>query len=245
MNKYIRIDENNIVIDKLEVAGTLNFPFIKVDNFLDDEAGKVVVYENNTLQHKVDNRGKTIYSTTDKTESKVDYLGDIKLGFTLIEPNEFDEWNSKNKKWVENTAKKTEAKAINKILSIENHIYKYYPKKKQDQDRVWESSFTTKLKAGGIENLEQVIVSSAKSINSGSEFENVVTDFILSLSDEIINNFYGKTKDEKIGYIQSMFSKLLKIAIKTEWAEMCIISGKKAISSGSELSFPEYPFNKE
>lgn len=48
-----------------------------------------------------DNRGKTIYNTTTKESKKVDYLGEIESGWTLIEPtSEFDEWDGAA--WVKN-----------------------------------------------------------------------------------------------------------------------------------------------
>lgn len=41
-----------------------------------------------------DNRGKTAYSTIDQTDSKIDYIGPIKFGFTELKPNSiFDTWN--------------------------------------------------------------------------------------------------------------------------------------------------------
>ena len=37
--------------------------------------------------------GKTSYSTTNKTPTVVDYYGEIKVGYTLLEPKNFDSWN--------------------------------------------------------------------------------------------------------------------------------------------------------
>ena len=45
-----------------------------------------------------DNRNKTVYSTTTKEASIVDYLGAIKDGFTLLVPTEFDRWE--NNSWI-------------------------------------------------------------------------------------------------------------------------------------------------
>ena len=54
-----------------------------------------------------DNRGKTVYNTTDRAPVTVDYIGTIQDGFTLLIPTtEFDEWDGK--KWKENPAKKRE-----------------------------------------------------------------------------------------------------------------------------------------
>jgi len=62
--------------------------------------------ENKKWEYQEDNRDKTVYSTKDKTSSKVDYLGSIKEGFTLLKPNdEFDKWNGSS--WeVDKQAKK-------------------------------------------------------------------------------------------------------------------------------------------
>jgi len=45
-----------------------------------------------------DHRGKTVYNTETKESVKIDYLGEIKAGFTLLEPFQFSKWDGK--KWV-------------------------------------------------------------------------------------------------------------------------------------------------
>ena len=45
-----------------------------------------------------DHRGKTVYNIDTKESDKVDYLGEIKEGFTPLEPFQFSKWNGK--KWV-------------------------------------------------------------------------------------------------------------------------------------------------
>ena len=45
-----------------------------------------------------DNREKTAYNIETKEAVNIDYLGEIKEGFTLLEPFEFCKWNGK--KWV-------------------------------------------------------------------------------------------------------------------------------------------------
>lgn len=45
-----------------------------------------------------DHRGKTVYNTETKESFKIDYLGEIKAGFTLLEPFQFSKWNGE--KWV-------------------------------------------------------------------------------------------------------------------------------------------------
>lgn len=48
-----------------------------------------------------DHRGKKQYNTTNKVESAVDYIGDIKDGFSLqIPPHEFCVWSQQSKAWI-------------------------------------------------------------------------------------------------------------------------------------------------
>lgn len=72
---------------------TIKEPLVNEENF--------VICFNETKQeweYIEDNRGKTIYSTTTKEVSMVDYLGTIKEGFTLLVPTEFDKWE--NNSWI-------------------------------------------------------------------------------------------------------------------------------------------------
>lgn len=48
--------------------------------------------------HIEDNRGKNAYNIETKETVKIDYLGPIKSGFTLLEPFDFCKWNGE--KWV-------------------------------------------------------------------------------------------------------------------------------------------------
>ena len=45
-----------------------------------------------------DHRDKTVYNIETQESSKVDYLGPIKEGFTMMEPSQFSKWNGE--KWV-------------------------------------------------------------------------------------------------------------------------------------------------
>lgn len=45
-----------------------------------------------------DHRGKTVYNIETQESSKVDYLGPINEGVTLMEPSQFSKWDGK--KWV-------------------------------------------------------------------------------------------------------------------------------------------------
>ena len=78
-----------------------------------------------------DNRGMIIYDTGTKQESKVDYLGAIKSGFTKIKPTEFDVWDTKTNAWVIDTVAEQEAQkqsinnAIQNLLDTTAQKYRY------------------------------------------------------------------------------------------------------------------------
>ncbi len=49
--------------------------------------------------HVADHRGKTAYHTETRQATEIDYIGELKADYTLLEPKtEFDKWNGK--KWV-------------------------------------------------------------------------------------------------------------------------------------------------
>lgn len=66
-----------------------------------------------------DNRGKTVYSTSDKTESKISYLGVLKDGFTESIPGQFDKWV--DGAWVEDTVLMN--KYENSLLKANGEVY--------------------------------------------------------------------------------------------------------------------------
>lgn len=89
----------------------------------DESTGEAAVFSNDGWQWKADNRGITVYSTEDGAASVVDYIGDIKEGFTTIAPGtKFDKWD--REKWVtdtdaQHTADVEAAKQQKAILLIE------------------------------------------------------------------------------------------------------------------------------
>ncbi|EDS5037441.1 tail fiber assembly protein [Salmonella enterica subsp. enterica serovar Wandsworth] len=61
--------------------------------------GKVAVFSGGWWSHEPDHRGEVVYSTTDGSASTVDYIGDIKDGFTTLAPaTPYDKWDGAN--WV-------------------------------------------------------------------------------------------------------------------------------------------------
>lgn len=58
------------------------------------QAGFICVWTNQAWELKEDHRDKVVYSILDRSELKVDYIGSIKKGYTLLKPaTEFDSWN--------------------------------------------------------------------------------------------------------------------------------------------------------
>lgn len=82
------------------------------DGFIScEQDGKWVLVE--------DNRDKTAYNIETKEAVKIDYIGEIKKGFTLLEPFEFCKWNGKE--WIKdkdakNTATITQNQAMKNSL---------------------------------------------------------------------------------------------------------------------------------
>ena len=118
---------------------------------------------------------------------------------------------------------KLEAKAVidEKSQAIENHIYANYPQIKQQQDNGWVSNFTTKLVANGVTDLDKKIVQLTTLFFSGKTLDEVLADI-----------------DEEL---KPKYKKLVKVAVKNEWALKCIQEGKKAIAENREPVYPEFP----
>jgi len=86
----------------------------------DDGYVSIFDEEKKEWNNVVDNRGKKVYSIIDAIPSTVDYLGEIKKGFTLIEPAGEYDINFVNGKWVAN--KETKLKELKDV--IHNEIIK-------------------------------------------------------------------------------------------------------------------------
>jgi hypothetical protein len=80
----------------------------------DDGYVSVFDEEKQKWNNFIDNRGKKVYSVVDATSSTVDYIGEIKDGFTLIEPTSIYDTNFVNGKWVAN--KQTKLKELKYII---------------------------------------------------------------------------------------------------------------------------------
>ena len=66
-------------------------------------AGKVWIFDGGQWLTSEDHRGKTVYSTTDRSAVQVNYIGALKDGFVFASPvTAFDVWNGSV--WVTDTA---------------------------------------------------------------------------------------------------------------------------------------------
>jgi len=111
--------------------------------------------------------------------------------------------------------------------NIEDYIYAHYSEKKQAQDEKWTTYYTTSLKAKAVENIELTVVQK-------------MTQFF-----EQEKSFEELLEDIEEEYREA-FENMIKIAIKTQWAKLCIDEAKLATKEGREIIYPTYPFeNKE
>jgi hypothetical protein len=69
----------------------------------EEEAGTAFVFTGSGWNKQTDNRGKTVYSTADGSAHQVDYIGEIRAGYTIFAPGSpYDEWTGS--KWVKDAA---------------------------------------------------------------------------------------------------------------------------------------------
>lgn len=103
-----------------EAYGT-NLPFTTTIKPPAKKDGFTVCFNGTKWEYVEDNRNKTIYVKDTKEESKIDYLGKIKDEHTFLVPNQFDEWNYTQNKWIEDKGKANEFR-IQEIKSKANEL---------------------------------------------------------------------------------------------------------------------------
>lgn len=73
-----------------------------------DVAGKVAVFSGTGWVWQEDLRGETVYSTEDRRETIIDYIGPVHDGFTRMPPaTPYDHWDGE--KWITDTAAERDA----------------------------------------------------------------------------------------------------------------------------------------
>ncbi|HGJ5860295.1 MAG TPA: tail fiber assembly protein [Arsenophonus nasoniae] len=102
--EYLHTSYTYVVKDTGIPAGsTLEAPIIP-----DDDKAIIRSEDDRKWEYPADYRGKTVFNTENQADSVVDYIGEIKDGFTLLEPKTpFDQWDGE--KWV--TDKKSQKAA--------------------------------------------------------------------------------------------------------------------------------------
>ena len=124
---------------------------------------------------------------------------------------------------IEAKIKELEAKAKldEKYKGVTNYIYKHYPQTKQNSDLADKLYYENVLKAGGFENLEQVIVGKVVEFENGKSFDELLSDV-------------DEANKEAI-------AQLLKVGIRVTWVQRCKEELKKALTEDREPSYPAYP----
>ncbi|VVT52688.1 Phage tail fiber protein [Kosakonia radicincitans] len=73
--------------------------------------GYVMVFSGQEWNRQEDHRGETVYSTTDRSASTIDYIGAVKEGFTSAAPTSaYDVWDGSA--WVTDTAAQHAAEVV-------------------------------------------------------------------------------------------------------------------------------------
>lgn len=68
----------------------------------EESPGFVSVFNGTGWEQQPDNRGVTVYSTADRATTVVNYIGEIRSGFTIVAPStQYDMWDGN--KWVTDT----------------------------------------------------------------------------------------------------------------------------------------------
>ncbi len=108
-----------------------------------------------------------------------------------------------------------------KELQLEEHIYCFYPALKQQQDTAWSHNFTTKLYAIGIKNLDNQIVGFTASFYKGKS----LNDILINIDNDLV----------------LMYEKLIKVAVRNEWAYNCILASAEATKNNTDADYPVFP----
>lgn len=96
-------DENGVFVGKFQylwVVGTglaSNSTLVKPP---EEKEGFLSVWDEDKWVYKENHIGKTVYDTETKESKVIDYVGEVKQGWTLLKPIEFSEWDGGS--WVDN-----------------------------------------------------------------------------------------------------------------------------------------------
>ncbi|WP_434082029.1 tail fiber assembly protein [Escherichia coli] len=134
--------------------------------------GKVAVFSDSGWEWQEDLRGETVYSTEDRSETTVDYIGPVHDGFTRKLPaTPYDHWDGE--KWITDTAAERDAhiaaaEAKKQFLIDQANVYmnnKQWPGKAAIGRLTGEELAQYNLWLDYLDELEAVDTSSAPDIN--------------------------------------------------------------------------------
>ena len=132
-----------------------------------------------------------------------------------------------------------------KKRDISEHIYKFYPAIKQAQDLKWSEAFRIKLGVYGVVNVDKKIYTMGIGFFTGKTFNKAISLVLSEATTEIVNSLEAVPTEEERGILESdtkeKLETLLGIAIRTEWAERCIVEGRKAIVEDREPVYMDFP----
>ena len=100
LHSYDELGRYSCSFEYLWVVGTGIASSSTLEKPLKEKGGFVSVWNGSKWEYKENHLGKTIYSTETKESKTVDYVGEIKQGWTLLEPIEFGVWDGSA--WVDN-----------------------------------------------------------------------------------------------------------------------------------------------
>ena len=116
--------ETKEFLEELEIneAYGTNLPFTTNIKPLTKKDGFAVCFNDRKWKFVEDNRNKTVYDKETKEESKIDYLGKIKDEHTLLIPKQFDKWDYKTNRWVEDIEAKNRYEINTHIAEAKQYL---------------------------------------------------------------------------------------------------------------------------
>jgi len=139
-----------------------------------------------------------------------------------IPSSKYDVWDEEAQEWVFSIEKKSSF--------IGKHIYYYYTRDKQSQDRGYQA-YAQAVIVGVASQMATPVTLDALTIEiMGAVLQ--IHDGNLTLAD-----YVGTKADE----LQEHYAKLVKIGSRLRWAKMCADEGKLALVEEREPKYAEYP----
>lgn len=152
-----------------------------------EKPGYVRVWENGDWVHKIDLRGKYIYSIENKTAGVFSSLGDVPDGYTLLKPKNTDKWDSIKKEWIPDDNLITEHDIEKAKKCIDNLSYL-------------------------IQRSQIEIIAGTDTDTDKTIFQNLYNQ--ISLQRKIVNQTITETEKTKLAELEVEFTSLKNNAVK-------------------------------